>query len=488
MVHQGYNNSIVTLRFVTTEKDAINDSPQSILLDKIEEMKKHPEGTSRHERKALRKELQELIGDPNSRGDIAKLVAAWPEVLIPMVVSCLHDEKNQHLKREVLLNIFLAPAPTTAERRYQEIRVVEAATFIDPPIDGLAMIADAVKSCHARSIEEKKQLAEIADAVRSAILQDLPGFKDQPEKAVQALMAYEEILYLLPGGAYSLKLEEALRSRYAIVVRNYEEVLRNDKNALQIEYLQQLHDWMPADSRAHEITNIEQLTSEKYDDRAKCFALLCQPQFDGGLASLTKVAKSMFGKHAAFVMQIRDHIRNQKLDTAESLLYALRQSPDLSEASTMFIDAAEESLISHEKTPQDEYLQHLHDLMPAESKAREITTIEQLASEEHDDRAKCFALLCQPLDGDLKSDSKVAKTMFGNRTSDIMRIRYLIRNQKLVAAKRLLHALQQSPQSQSFIDAAKDVLKLIRPNLKPKQNQPDRQLPDWYLIALGRQV
>ena len=100
-------------------------------------MKVRPGGASigSREKEALQKELRE---GPGGSTAIAKLVEAWPEQLIPMVVSCLLD------------------TPDDALFTVRAAILVKAATSVNPPIEGLTMIADALARRYSRASGTQK--------------------------------------------------------------------------------------------------------------------------------------------------------------------------------------------------------------------------------------------------------------------------------------------------------------------------------------------
>ena len=127
--------------------------------------------------------LDALIRDPHRahRDGIVQLVYSWPKVLIPMVVSCLLDKKNvfpQYLRDEVLLKIFLAPAPASEENHYRETKAklveIIAASANLPKAGaanaGIVLIAGAIKSCQYPSFAQKNSLSRSPSSlVRSSL-------------------------------------------------------------------------------------------------------------------------------------------------------------------------------------------------------------------------------------------------------------------------------------------------------------------------------
>jgi hypothetical protein len=448
-------------RPITIEQNATHDSPQAILLDKIKEMKSRPEGAhiGLHEKKALRGKLKELIRDPKSQGGIAKLVAVWPEVLIPMVVRCLHEESNHHLKREVLLDILLAPAASTEERRYQQQRVVNAATLVDPPSEGIAMIVDAVKSCHGRSFEEKEQLAAIADLVRLAILQDLPDFQNEPRLVVKAFKDYEGILDLLSGHEPCIKQKEHL-SQIAGFARLA---------------IQDLLDFKNEPKKAAQ-------TLKDYNTFLNLFSW-----HEPSIKLKRELAEAADLVRFAILQDLSDY-RNEPQKVVQTLkdyteiLNLLPAGNPLKAYEEHLFNCHEQAFRSYETAQKAEYLQRLNDLTPPESKDYQVT--EQKISEEFD-RAKCFALLCQPEFNWNEDYFTGAADAFGDHFPSILSIRNLIQNQDLEAAQRFRSALPDLIQLRTFIQAVDKVLNELKEN--PPPPRPARLPPLWcHLVAVRK--
>ena len=87
------------------------------MLNKIKQWKERQNTLLEVQEVNLRNELEVLIGDPTRRDAIAKLVDAWPEQLIPMVLSRLHGETNELLKSEVLLGRTSGAGTSASQRR-----------------------------------------------------------------------------------------------------------------------------------------------------------------------------------------------------------------------------------------------------------------------------------------------------------------------------------------------------------------------------------